>query len=386
MKLLCFTDDKILVNKLKATVIFNKIDVVMGQADYNQLSDNFDVLLLSDRLVSYEDLSEIRLACANANLFYLMSGGLDYRHFQKVETMCHAHDVNIVYPRQTNEQIVSFISGVLRPIEEIKKNHVTTFVGVQSKVGVTSTVMAVATRLGMTTEAKIGVLGLNSSNPGVTFINNYDGSYLDELKTSLSNNMLGSAQLLKEMYRYNHFHYLAGNRDIKKRLHYSIKEIHYLIEQAKKTYDLVLIDAGCNFDDALCIQGLLNADAKFLITNQCLSGLDTWHQVFEQVLEPLGFLKSDFLMLVNAYNNKPQLPDIKQISHDYGVPCLRPIAGVGDLGMVVEANRNLLIDYDEPEYIKDIDFIVRALAKTYKLITKQPVEAKRSGLMQRLFG
>ena len=386
MKLLCFTDDKILVNKLKATAIFNKIDVVMGQFDSNQLSDDFDVLLLSDRLVPYEDLPEVRQACANANLFFLMSGSLDYRHFQKVETMCHAHDVNIVYPRQTNEQIVSFVSGVLRPMEEMKKNHVTTFVGVQSKVGVTSTVMAVATRLGMTTDAKIGVLGLNSSNPGVTFINNYDGSYLDELKTSLSNNMLSSAQLLKEMYGYNHFYYLAGNRDIKKRLHYSIKEIHYLIEQAKKTYDLVLIDAGCNFDDALCIQGLLNADTKFLITNQCLSGLYTWHQVFEQVVEPLGFLKSDFLMLVNAYSNKPQLPDIKQISHDYGVPCLRSIAGVGDLGMVVEANRNLLIDYDEPEYTKDIDFIVRALVKTYKLKTKYQVEAKKTGLMQRLFG
>jgi len=192
--------------------------------------------------------------------------------------------------------------------------------------------------------------------------------------------------LLKEMHGHNHFFYLAGNRDIKKRLHYSIKEIHYLVEQAKKTYDLVLIDAGCNFDDALCIQGLLNADTKFLLTNQCLSGLDTWHQIFEQVLEPLGFLKSDFLMLVNGYNNKPQLPDIKQISRDYGVPCLRHIANTGDLGIMVEANRNLLIDYDEPEYIKDIDFIVRALVKTYRLKTKQTVEVKKIGFMQRLFG
>lgn len=386
MNLLCFTEDKILVNKLKATTVYDKIDVVNGGSDFNQISNDYDVLLLSDRLISYEELPEIRQAFANANIFFLMSGSLDYRLFQKIETMCHAHDINIVYPKQTNEQIVTFISGVLKPLEEMKKNYVTTFVGVQSKVGVTSTVMAVATRLGMTTEAKIGVLGLNSSNPGVTFINHYEGSYLDELKTSLSNNMLSSAQLLKEMHGHNHFFYLAGNRDIKKRLHYSIKEIHYLIEQAKKTYDLVLIDAGCNFDDALCIQGLLNADTKFLLTNQALSGLDTWQQIFQQVLEPLGFLKSDFLMLVNAYNNKPQLPDIKQISHDYGVPCLRHIANAGDLGVVVEANRNLLIDYDEPEYIKDIDFIVRALVKTYKLKIKQTFEIKKPGFMQRLFG
>lgn len=386
MKLLCFCEDKILVNKLKATALFDKIDIAVDGAEYNQIPKEYDVLLLSDRLISYVALPEVRQAFVNANIFFLMSGSPNYRLFQKVETMCHAHDVNIVYPRQTNEQIVAFISGVLKPMEEMKKNHVTTFVGVQSKAGVTSTVMAVATRLGMATEAKIGVLGLNSANPGVTFISHYGGSYLDELKTTLSNHMLSSTQLVKEMHGHNHFYYLAGNRDIKKRLHYSIKEIHYLIEQAKKAYDLVLIDAGCNFDDALCIQGLLNADTKFLLTTQSLSGLEAWQQIFEQVLEPLGFLKSDFLMLVNAYNPKPQLPDIKQISHDYGVPCLRHIASAGDLGMVVEANRSLLIDYDEPEYIKDIDFIVRALVKTYNLKTKQTVEVKKSGFMQRLFG
>lgn len=386
MKLLCFCEDKILVNKLKATALFDKIDIAVDGALDNQIPKEYDVLLLSDRLISYVILPEVRQAFVHANIFFLMSGSPNYRLFQKVETMCHAHDVNIVYPRQTNEQIVAFISGVLKPMEEMKKNHVTTFVGVQSKAGVTSTVMAVATRLGMATEAKIGVLGLNSANPGVTFLSHYGGSYLDELKTTLSNHMLSSTQLVKEMHGHNHFYYLAGNRDIKKRLHYSIKEIHYLIEQAKKAYDLVLIDAGCNFDDALCIQGLLNADTKFLLTTQSLAGLEAWQQIFEQVLEPLGFLKSDFLMLVNAYNPKPQLPDIKQISHDYGVPCLRHIASAGDLGMVVEANRSLLIDYDEPEYIKDIDFIVRALVKTYNLKTKQTVEVKKSGFMQRLFG
>ncbi|MDT3697886.1 MAG: hypothetical protein RO469_00545 [Thermincola sp.] len=386
MKLLCFCEDKILVNKLKATALFDKIDIAEDGAEYNQIPKEYDVLLLSDRLISYVALPEVRQAFVNANIFFLMSGSPNYRLFQKVETMCHAHDVNIVYPRQTNEQIVAFISGVLKPMEEMKKNHVTTFVGVQSKAGVTSTVMAVATRLGMATEAKIGVLGLNSANPGVTFISHYGGSYLDELKTTLSNHMLSSTQLVKEMHGHNHFYYLAGNRDIKKRLHYSIKEIHYLIEQAKKAYDLVLIDAGCNFDDALCIQGLFNADTKFLLTNQSLSGLEAWQQIFEQVLEPLGFLKSDFLMLVNAYSPKPQLPDIKQISHDYGVPCLRHIASAGDLGMVVEANRSLLIDYDEPEYIRDIDFIVRALVKTYNLKTRPTVEVKKSGFMQRLFG
>lgn len=394
MNLLCFSEDKILVNKLKATAIFDRIDVIMDRpdmildhSDRDQLPDDYDVLILSDRIISYADLPEIRQAFnKSVNYFYIISESLDYRLFQKVETICHAHDVYIVYPKQTHDQMVSFIGGVLKPVEEPTKHHVSTFVGVQSRVGVTSTVMAVATRLGMTTDAKIGVLGLNSSNPGITFISNYQGAYLDELKTLLSNNMLGSAQLLKEMHGHNHFFYLAGNRDIKKRLHYSIKEIHYLIEQAKKTFDLVLIDAGCNFDDALCIQGLLNADTKFLITNQCLSGLDTWYQVFQQVLEPLGFHKSDFLMLVNQYQNKPYLPDIKQISRDYGIPCLRHIASAGDLGVVVEANRNLLIDYDEPEYIKDIDFIVKALVKTYRLKNKPPVEAKKFGLMQRLFG
>ncbi len=384
MKLACLSQDNVLYSKLKGVSLFQKVSLL---SDFSQLNEfmECDVMILSDRIVSFEMLSELRQSMPYLSMFFMVSDSSDYRRFQKVETMCHAHDIYIVYPKQTQDQIISFIKGVLKPGEDIQKNQVVTFVGAQSKVGLTSTVLAAATRLGMTTDAKIGVLGLNSWNPGTVFLKNYSGIYLDEIKTLLSNKMLASSQLMKDMYQHSHFFYLAGNRDIKKRLHYSIKDIHYLIEQAKKIYDLVLIDAGCNFDDALCIQGLLNTDSKFLVTNQQMSGLEAWNTAFEQVLEPVGFIKSDFLMIVNQYKCQPQFPDIKQLAHDYGVPCLRHIVHVGDLGLIVEANQNLIVEYDEPEYIKDIDFIAKALVKTYRLRVKEQTPVKRLGFMQKIF-
>ncbi|MHB9093934.1 MAG: P-loop NTPase family protein [Eubacteriales bacterium] len=384
MKLVCLSQDNVLYSKLKGVSLFQKVSLL---SDFSQLNEfmECDVMILSDRIVSFEMLSELRQSMPYLSMFFMVSDSSDYRRFQKVETMCHAHDIYIVYPKQTQDQIISFIKGVLKPGEDIQKNQVVTFVGAQSKVGLTSTVLAAATRLGMTTDAKIGVLGLNSWNPGTVFLKNYSGIYLDEIKTLLSNKMLASSQLMKDMYQHNHFFYLAGNRDIKKRLHYSIKDIHYLIEQAKKIYDMVLIDAGCNFDDALCIQGLLNTDSKFLVTNQQLSGLEAWNTAFEQVLEPVGFIKSDFLMIVNQYKRQPQFPDIKQLAHDYGVPCLRHIVHVGDLGLIVEANQNLIVEYDEPEYITDIDFIAKALVKTYRLRVKEQTPVKRLGFMQKIF-
>lgn len=386
MRLACLSHDNVLCGKLKNNLLFRTVSMVDNLTDLDSKYDDYDVIILSDRIVSYEKLPEFTSCFANVATFYMVSSNPDYKLFQKIETMCHAHDVHIVYPKQTQDQIISFVVSVLKPIEAVPKNHVTAFVGSQSKVGVTTTVMAAASRLGMSTEAKIGVLGLNAQNPGTVYMRGYQGTYLDELKTLLSNNMLSTSQLMKEMYEFNHFFYLAGNRDIKKRLHYSIREIHYLIEQSKKIYDLILIDAGSNYDDALCIQGLLNSDTKFLVTNQQLSGLFAWNSAYDQVLEPTGFTKQDFLMIINQYQSKPQLPDVKQLVHDYGVPCLRHIGDVGDLGPIVEADRNLIIDYEEPEYKKDIDFIVKALIKTYKLTCRDQKAVKRTGLLQRLFG
>lgn len=385
MNVACISKDSTLFGKLKGIPNFKKVSLISDYSESDSELQNYDVFVISDRIISYEALPDIRQLIQNASVFFMLSNSSNYRLFQKIETICHAHDIHIVYPKQTPEQIVSIVAGILKPQENITKNHVTTFVGAQSRVGVTSSVMAIATRLGMTTEAKIGVLGLNSWNPGTVYIKNYSGAFLDELKTMLSNNMLSSSQLMKEMHHYNHFYYLAGNRDIKKRLHYSIKEIHYLIEQAKKIYDLVLIDAGCNFDDALCIQGLLNSDAKFLVVNQHLSGLESWNNAYEQILEPIGLARSDFLLIVNQYSGKLLFPDVKQIAHDYGVPCLSRISNVGDLGLTAETNQNLIVDYDEPEYLKDINFIVKALFKTYELKAKKVDSIKKNGFMQRLF-
>lgn len=382
MRLACLSQDTLLYGNLRNNTFFKTVTLIH---DLSELGSEYDVFLISDLLAPCESISDLRERFPNTAIFYMVSDSRDYRLFQKVETICHAHDIHIVYPRQTQEQIISFLVNVLRPIDEIPQNHVATFVGAQSKVGVTTTVFSVATRLGMCTNSKIGVLGLNSINPGTLYIKEYDGVYLDELKTLLSNNMLNTTRLMNEMYKFNHFFYLAGNRDIKKRLHYSIKEIHYLIQQVKKLYDLVLIDAGCNYDDALCIQSLLNADTRFLITTQQFSGLDSWTRAYEQVLEPTGFSKQDFLMIINRYKNNNLLPEVKQLAHDYGIPCLRHVTDVGELGLVVESNRELIVDYDEPDYIKDIDFIVRALIKTYKLNIKETKTIKRTGIFRRLF-
>ena len=385
MRLICLTEDDVLCGKLKNNQVFENVIMINCISDLKQ-AFNCDVMVVSDRIVPCELIADLKENFPNAIMFYMVSNSSDYKMFQKIETICHAHDIHIVYPKQTQDQIISFIIGVIKPREDVQKNHVTAFVGAQSRVGVTTTVMAVATRLGILTDAKIGVLGLNSWNPGTVFIREYEGSYLDELKTLLSNNMLSSSQLLKEMFEHNHFFYLAGNRDIKKRLHYSIKEIYYLIEQAKKIYDLTLIDAGCNFDDALCIQSLLNSDSKFLVTNQQMSCMIAWQTAYEQVLEPMGISKQDFLMIINQYKQKPQLPDAKQLAHDHGIPCLRHITDMGDLSLATETHQKLIIDFDEPDYIKDIDFIVRALIKTYKLNMKTQTKLKRTGFIQRLFG
>ncbi|MCL4439217.1 MAG: hypothetical protein M1609_01075, partial [Firmicutes bacterium] len=131
MKLACLSQDNVLYSKLKGVSLFQKVSLLSDFSQLNELME-CDVMILSDRIVSFEMLSELRQSMPYLSMFFMVSDSSDYRRFQKVETMCHAHDIYIVYPKQTQDQIISFIKGVLKPGEDIQKNQVVTFVGAQS--------------------------------------------------------------------------------------------------------------------------------------------------------------------------------------------------------------------------------------------------------------
>lgn len=387
MNLLLIAYDDELTKSIHVSRLFAKIEVWQDVHEVkNIVSANYQVVLISDRIVDFELLPYMREKFKNQTLFYLLNRS-SLRISQQIEPVAHAQDINIIYPTQTNTQIIRHMESILKPEENADKYRVVAFYGTHPQVGVTSTVMSIASRLGILTGTKIGVLGLNPWNPGDYFFR-YNGNYLDELSTQLANKILTPSQLLSSMGICNSFHYLAGNRSIKKQFKYYVEEVLFLIELAKEVFDLVLIDAGAHFDNAMSLQALSNSDVNFLITNQQGWGHRFWTYSFEQIIEPLGFRKSDFLLIINKYQQSAQLLTAKQIAQEYGLPLVRYIADLGHLGISAEREKLLLLDYNDPEYDKDIYSLAQTLIKLYSLPLAPTLTAEtpKKSIFYRLFG
>ena len=385
MNLLVFAQDEGLIKQICASQMFTQYEIRNSFDGLEEsLISSYNIVLISDKILSFEDMHYARERFGEHVIFYLLSAS---RAAQQVETMGHVNDINIIYPKQTAAQVLRYIESILRPRDNTEKNRVVAFCGTQPQVGVTSLALSVASRLGTLTGTKVGVLGLNPWNPGDFFIR-YSGNYLDEFSTQLANKVLNSSQLLNSMGKYNSFYYLAGNRSIKKQFKYYQEEINFLINLAKEVFDLLILDAGSHFDNAMSLEALANSDVTFLITNQQSCGYRAWTYSFEQIIEPLGYKKSDFLLILNKYHESTQLLTAKQIAQEYGLPFVRYITDLGPLGVSAEREKLLLLDYKDPAYEKDIESLAQTLIKVYALPILPTVmpEKTKGSLINKLFG
>lgn len=388
MNLLLFSNDDELVKSLYSAKMFLKVEQRRNIACLNeQCFDQPDVVLISDDIVNFDQLPFLREKFVQQSIFYLLHNQVPKGEFQKVELVAHAENINLIFPNQTSSQINKHLESILKPVDNGDKSRVVAFFGTHPQVGVTSTIMSIASRMGMFTGAKIAVLGLNPWNPGDYYFQ-YNGIYLDELSTQLANRVLTTTQLLNSMGSYNCFQYLAGNRSIKKQFKYYVEEVSFLIDLAKEVFDLVLIDAGAHFDNAMSLQALANSDVKFLITNQQGWGQRFWTYSYEQIIEPLGYKKSDFLLILNKYQESAQLLSGKQIAQVYGLPLIRNITDLGHLGILAEHDKFILSECNDPNYDKDITALAQILCKLYSLpmATRLTTTAPKKSIFNRLFG
>jgi len=230
-----------------------QIESVTVIHDYNEFINSnladFGLVVISDKLANFLSLEEIRDKVNNESfIFYMMGNYPDSAKQAQIKMVCLAKNIQLIPPKQTIEQIVNRILKTVFPGTDNHSSNLISLFGAMPRAGVTSLTLSIAKRLSDISSIKIGVFGLNCWNPGDVFIKGYNAMYLDDIKNYLSNKMLSEDELTKSMFPVNRFLYMAGSRDIKKRLYYSIDEIHYLIDQAKNVFDLILLDSGSHYD------------------------------------------------------------------------------------------------------------------------------------------
>lgn len=359
-------EDAKLVHELDQIEIFQVNKINPSQ------STQGEVLIISDRMVHHNEL----YTYSNRNhlkKYYLVSNSYDDQLHKQIKTICDSLNIRMLPPRLTIDQIISDIYEELFPSEEDSSSNIVTMISSIPNVGLTSTTLSLATAIGSLTDAKVGVLGLDAWDDGVDQISQYKGKYLNEIKTQLTNKLLDTDSFLELFHKDEKapFYYLAGNRNTKMERLFTIEEMDYLISLAKRTFDLVILDAGSHWDNANIIQSLKHADLKLIIMNQQRKSIKKFDLIDQHILLPLGYKRSEFLLVINGYNSDPSLLNEKDIHSELNIPYLTYTPHLDFLGIHSEMTQKILYHYHNEEYNHSINHISRGIISRTNLVMKQ---------------
>lgn len=148
-----------------------------------------------------------------------------------------------------------------------KFGNVYVFFGTDSKVGTTMLTTSVAELLA--TNSKVLMINANKKN-GLDYIGaTIDYTGIDELQNKLSSNVLEYEDVSNAIFEVDNIHILAGVKHLERSRHFAVEDINTILELVCDKYDLVIVDAGNDYEyNALAIGALKSTDNTVLVTTQ----------------------------------------------------------------------------------------------------------------------
>lgn len=347
-------------------------------------SDQAFALVVSDRICEIDELISLRDQYDTAKVCYLVSNRPDYTELQRLRSLCSAHNIVMVPPHRSLEQICETVLG--RKQDRVNTKLIAC-ISALPQLGLTAAVLHAAVRLGELTGKRTAVIGLNGWNPGDTQIS-YEGKYLDELWGSLHSSQLTSQELTEKMHRLSpEASYLAGNRDWKRLYYYTPEGVGKLIALASEQFELVFADTGSFLDHALAAQAVSQADLTLLQLDQSLAAREQWQRTKQQIAGPvLGYDASKFLLFFNQIRRSAELEHEKQISKQIGIPYIGSIPYRQTVRNAESERGTLAASMSDLQ--EEMDKMCLALARYFELPVRQSAahsaSAHSGGLLARL--
>lgn len=371
MKINLMANDEILLNSLKESGLFDETLNIFNKEELTA-----ECIVISDEFLPYKELNEFSFN-KKQTVFYMLHNDYEVGLEKNIKAICDSKEIYLIPPRLTTEQVVKEIISVFnKNVEE--QSNVISFFSTVSNIGTTSTCLSVAKALSENTKAKIGVLSLNAWDHGTHQID-YKGEWLDQIKGRLSTETISNKDeflSLFHMVEKDSLYVLGGNRYTKLERLYSKEEIQHLIQLSKKYFDVVLVDSGAHFDNANMVQALYESDIRFLVLNQQTKTIDSFNRIYDEVLYPLGYKRTDFIGIVNRFVDKTQYPSPKSISNELDLLIISTIYEVED-GLLTETENKFLYSYDEPVYKESIMRIVKSIVSHASLDLSETHESKK---------
>ncbi|MGE6755942.1 AAA family ATPase [Rossellomorea sp. NPDC071047] len=322
---------------------------------------DFNAILIDGKLIPYRELELIREKYADIPIFYIIHDAKTEMVIQTIQRICASQKVTPINEYYTESQVIEEVMEHLLAKKNTKKKRVITFFGTHSSAGVSTTTLNVARSLSSRVHERILVLSLNAWDPSDYFYD-YKGHYLSDLKVDLKTESLTQARLTSSLHQYKNFYHLAGNRDIKMQRYYKPKEIEHLLSVAKENFDLIIVDGGTHFDTAIAAQAYVSSDMRFIVTNQEEKGYRGYFPyVFQQMLEPVGGKREDFMLIINRFQPNMSLISEKDLEEDLEMSRIATIPDMGPIGSIAIRQSKLLYELGEQAYKKPIDTISNLL-------------------------
>lgn len=376
----------IISNENRLKEIFQSEEEVELALIFEQLGEkanvDIDVVILDAKVVDHRDLKDVRALYPTESIYYFLNG-LEEASIKNIELVATGHNITPLASGLTTQQLVKEVM-----INEVgdngnASNQIIGFFGSHSGSGVSTTTLNVARTLGEMTKNSVAVLSLNTWDPSDYFLTYGDAGHLNDIRLDLKTHSLTPEKLRDSMGKYQHFYHLAGNRDIKLQRYYSTEELAHLIDIAKETFDVVLIDAGSHFDNAGYAQTYTSSELKFFVTTQDEKGYRGYFSyVYDQLLKPLKRSSTEFILLINQFKQNYSLISEKDMQEELGMQLLTTIPDEEVNGLLALRQKKLLFDIGTEEYQKSIKIIANTIVKKANLLMKEKEqeEAKKKGL------
>lgn len=148
-----------------------------------------------------------------------------------------------------------------------KYDNVYSFFGSDSKVGVTMIITSLAELLAEYNKVLVINANRKSGLDYCGIIDNYLG--IDELQNKLYSNILEYEDLRKMIINYKKIDIIPGVKELERCRYFRVEDIYSILDLVYDKYDLILIDAGSDFEyNALAIGSLSCTNNTVLVTTQ----------------------------------------------------------------------------------------------------------------------
>lgn len=232
--------------------------------------------------------------------------------------------------------------------------------------GTTSTVLSIAQSIAKHTNQKVGVLSLNVFDDNSDYIAEAP-SFLDEIKTLLAGRSFQSEKELLSKFAFQEGVYiLAGNKNRRLERQFQTSEIDYLIEVSSQAFDLVLIDGGSHFDNALSVISLVKSKQRFMVVTQQPKALKRFQQLNEQLLRPMNIDFEDFSFILNNFQDKTFTLSSKQVMRELEIEKIQKLPYV-EKAIIAEIDSSSIYQSSDERYKTVIDMVAKDITHVCEL-------------------